>query len=434
MPHYTAPRTLSRKIEDYLDYGFTSNATTSASAASTAYDAFGRMRVSEPLTLFDSSHRYGDNGLWATLTATSGAAVHNVNQGLVDLNVTAASGSSVIRETTKVMSYQPGKSLLVMNTFVMNAAKTGLRQRVGYFGVANGMYLQLDGSVLSLIERTSVSGSLVENPVLQSAWNADKLDGTGPSGIVLDITKAHILWMDIEWLGVGSVRMGFVINGKFIVAHTFHHANSIASTYITSASLPLRYEITNTAATTGVSTLKQICSTVLSEGGYELRGTQQAVSFAPTTPYALIAATDTDYPVITMRLRSARPDAVAILSALSLIPTTAGNFRWKIIARGTTSGGTGTWVDVDAASAIQYKLDATAITGGRTVASGYVTQTNQSNTSINIPKDELFQFQFERDSLNSVYYEITLVVAAGTATSGSKAAVLASIDWEEVSR
>ncbi len=66
-------------------------------APSTSQDAFGRLRTSSPLTLFDSSHRFDDNDLWSTATATSGAAVFNVDQGLVDLNVTAASGSSVIR-------------------------------------------------------------------------------------------------------------------------------------------------------------------------------------------------------------------------------------------------------------------------------------------------------------------------------------------------
>jgi hypothetical protein len=104
-------------------------------------DAFGRLRVSNPFTLFDSSHRFADNGLWSTGTATGGTATFNSAQGLIDLAVTAASGSEVIRETTKVFSYQPGKSLLVLNTFVMNAAKTGLRQRVGYYGAANGFYL-----------------------------------------------------------------------------------------------------------------------------------------------------------------------------------------------------------------------------------------------------------------------------------------------------
>jgi hypothetical protein len=149
------------------------------SEGSTNFDSFGRMRVSNPLTLFDSSHRFADNGLWSTSTATGGTATFNATQGLVDLDVTAASGSQVIRETTKVFSYQPGKSLLNLNTFVMSPAKTGLRQRVGYYGAANGYYLELNDSTVSFVERSSVSGSLVNTPVAQANWNVDPLNGLG---------------------------------------------------------------------------------------------------------------------------------------------------------------------------------------------------------------------------------------------------------------
>ena len=407
----------------------------SNSASSTAFDAFGRMRTSSPLTLFDSSHRYADNNLWSTASGVSGSGSFNQNQGLVELNVTNASGSFVTRETTKVFAYQPGKSLLNLNTFVMSSAKTGLRQRVGYFGADNGMYLELDDSTLSFVERSLVNGTPVtETRVSQTNWNGDKLNGTGPSGITLDITKAQILWMDIEWLGLGSVRMGFVINGKFILCHTFHHANIIDSTYITTASLPLRYEIANTAATSGPSKLKQICSSVISEGGYELRGLQQAVSADVTAPYNLITAANTDYPVITIRLKSTRLDAIVILTALSILPASAGNFKWKVVASGATSGGSGNWISAGSNSAVEYKQDATSISGGRTLAAGFISQSNQSSPSIDILKEALFKFQLERNGLTGSAYELTLVISAGTATGGNPAQVLSAMDWEEISR
>jgi hypothetical protein len=407
----------------------------SNSAGSTSFDAFGRMRTSSPLTLFDSSHRYADNNLWSMASGVSGSGSFNQNQGLVEMNVTNASGSFVTRETTKTFAYQPGKSLLNLNTFVMSPAKTGLRQRVGYFGADNGMYLELNDSILSFVERSLVNGlPVTETRVSQANWNGDKLDGTGASGITLDITKAQILWMDIEWLGLGSVRMGFVINGKFILCHTFHHANILDSTYITTACLPLRYEIANTAATTGPSKLKQICSSVISEGGYELRGLQQAASTDVTAPYDLITTTNTDYPVITIRLKSTRLDAVVILTAISILPTTTGNFKWKIMANGTTSGGSGTWVSAGTNSAVEYKQDATSISGGRILAAGFINQTNQSSPTLDILREALFKFQLERNGLTGSAHELTLVISAGTATGGSPAKVLASMDWEEISR
>ena len=396
---------------------------------SAALDAFGRLRVSNPLTLFDSSHRYKDNGLWNTLTATGGAAAFSADQGLVELSVTTTSGSKVYRETTKVFPYLPGKSLLVMTTFVMSSAKANLRQRLGYYGSQNGMFLELDGTVLSFVERSYVSGSTVDTKVNQSSWNYDKMDGTGPSKMTLDITKAQILWMDIEWLGLGTVRMGFVIDGKFILCHQFHHANLITSTYITTASLPLRYEIENTGTTSGSSILKQICSTVISEGGYELRGLQQAVSI-PITAARTTSTAGTYYPIISIRLKASPNflDAIVILTALSLLGEGNGvNYNWKVIASGTTTAGT--WVSAGSDSAVEYNLTGTSFANGRTLASGYFSASNQSTTSVDILKEALFKFQLERNTFTSTAFESTLVVA-----SDGGGSVFASVDWEEVSR
>jgi len=398
------------------------------SSAGTQNDAFGRQRISSPMTLFDSSHRYKDNGLWNTFTSGTATGVFNTNQGLVNLTIGSGINDEIIRETTKVCSYQPGKSLLIMNTAVMEAPKTGLRQRVGYYGSDNGIYIELSGSNLNFVERTSVSGSLMETRVPQSSWNGDKLNGSGSSNLTLDISKAQIFWMDIEWLGLGTVRCGFVINGKFIVAHSFHHANIINSTYITTASLPLRYEIKNAAATSGASTLKQICSTAISEGGYELRGLQQAVTIPLDAPRDCTAA-NTYYPVISLKLKSGSLDAIVILTALSMVGT--GNnavFNWRMVASGTTNGGQ--WVDAGANSAVQYNISGTSFSGGRVLASGYMTSNTQGQAVIDILKEALFKFQLERNTFTSSGFELTLIIASKNAGDD----VYASIDWEEISR
>jgi hypothetical protein len=397
----------------------------------TTYDSFGRQRVSEPFTLFDSSHRFDDNDLWSTETSTGGTAVFNANQGLVDLNVTAASGSSVLRETIKVFAYQPGKSLLVMNTFVMSAAKTGLTQRVGYYGDENGFYLEQENSAVAFVKRSVVTGSLVETPVLQADWNGDKLNGTGPSGLTLDLTKAQILWMDLEWLGVGSVRVGFVINGQFIVCHTFNHANIIASTYITTASLPLRYEIFNDSATISSSTLKQICSTVISEGGYELRGKQQSIGTSITAPVTFAVA-GTYYPIVGIRLKTTRLDAIVIATAVSLLGLGNGkNYQWRILNGNVTISG-GNWLPAPGDSSVEYNLTGTSATGGRILASGFVNSSNQGSPSINILKEALFANQLERNGLTGIPYQLVIEMAIDTV--GGVLGAYASIDWEEISR
>jgi len=401
------------------------------SAGESHIDAFNRLRVSEPLTLFDSSHRYSDNNLWAEFhSGPNSSGVFNPNQGLVDLNVDNTSGSQVLRETTRVFSYQPGKSLLVMTTFVMNPAKEGLRERVGYFGEENGFYFQKDDSTVSFVERHFTEGFVDENIITQENWNTDKLDGTGKSGITLDASKGQILWADIEWLGIGTVRMGFVIDGKFIICHKFHHANLIAQTYITTASLPLRYEITNKTATSSGSTLKQICSTVISEGGYKLNGLQKAVGTSIVAPKVLGTA-GTRTPVVTLRLKANRQDAVVILTAVSILPTAGNvNYRWELVASTVSSGGTGTWISSGADSSVEYKLDATAVTGGRILAAGYTQGSNQGSNSVDLLKNALFKFQLERDSFNGTNYELALVCSSDTGSAD----IFGSLDWEEVSR
>lgn len=401
-----------------------------ANPSGVAVDAFGRARVSTPLTLFDSSHRYRDNNLWSTSNTAGGTYSFSTNQGLVNLNLSTASDAEVIRETTKVFSYQPGKSLLIMNTFVFNPAKTNLRQRVGYYGADNGYYIELNNSTLSLVERTSVTGSMVETRINQANWNIDKLDGTGASLITLDISKAQILWMDVEWLGLGSVRMGFVIDGKFIHCHTFHHANVLTTPYITTASLPCRYEIKNTGTTSDSSVLKQVCTSVISEGGYELRGLQQAIETAIGSPRDLTTA-NTYYPVISIRLKTSpnRLDAIAILTALSIMGiTNNANYNWRVVASGITTGGA--WVSAGTDSAMDYNITGTSFSGGRVLASGFMNGSNQGSTPVDILKEALFKFQLERNGLTSTPYELTLVVASDAAGAD----VYASMDWEEISR
>ena len=410
-----------------LEVTTTTSGTVTIQAGGTGSDAFGRLRTSTPFTLFDSSHRYKDNGLWTTSTGVGGTTAFDANAGLVTLNTTTASGSSIVRETTKCFSYQPGKSLLVMSTFVLNAAKANLRQRVGYYGVSNGLFLEQDGTTVSFVERSSVTGALVDTKVAQASWNVDKMDGNGPSGFTLDLTKAQILWMDVEWLGVGTVRVGFIVNGQFVHCHSFHHANLITSTYVTTASLPLRYEITNTNTTASTSTLKQICSTVLSEGGYELRGSQQAIGTTITAPYTLTTA-GTFYPVISLRLKATALDAIVILTALSMLGVSSTNYLWRVVATATTTGGT--WVSAGTNSSVEYNLTGTATTGGRILAQGYFSSSNQSAAPIDILKEALFSFQLERDGLTNTPYELSLVLTAAAGAS----TVHASMDWEEISR
>lgn len=405
-----------------------------ANPSGMAIDAFGRARSSSPFTLYDSVHLYKDNGKEATANSSGGTYTFNANTSSMDLNLTTASGAYVYRESKKVFAYQPGKSLQIMKSFTMNAAKTNLRQRVGYFDKSNGFYLERSGLTASgvcFVKRSKVTGTVVDTPVDQQAWNIDKLDGTGPSLKTLNLDNPQILFFDIEWLGVGSVRAGFIIDSEFIHCHTFHHANlsgSAKGAYMQTATLPIRSEIENTDTTASSSTYKQICATVISEGGYSVTGKSRVIGQDPTAADQIALTTaGTYYPVVSIRLNADYQNAMAILKQVDLIPINSANYRYKLINDATINGGV--WANVSSDSVVQYNTNTSAtVSGGDTLTSGYVTSTVQAGGSIDVKTDNIFLYQLERDSFANTTMTLTLAVTSGTATCN----VVGSMVWEEV--
>jgi hypothetical protein len=352
--------------------------TFSNSVTNTSLDAFGRLRVSNPYTLFDSQNRYAIDNQFDTSTATGGATTYLPNEASVNLGVTTASGSEVVRQTFRSFPYQPGKSLLVMATFVMNAPKANLRQRVGYFGTANGVFLELNGTTEPrFVVRTSTSGSVSDARfAAQSAWNVDKLNGAGPSGLTLDLTKDQIMWMDFEWLGVGNVRCGFIINGQFIVCNVFYTANILTSVYMTTAILPIRLEITNTGATASSSALKQICSTVISEGGYG----QTSIDHVARRTAVLDPINTTFLPLVSIRLKSTALGAVVLPNGVQVLPTKTQNYEVALVKNATLTGAS--WVTTPSDPNVEYDVSATAISGGTIAQSDYVTSSSAGGRAV----------------------------------------------------
>ena len=337
-----------------------------------ALDAFGRARFSQPYTLFDSQNRYAKNDLFDETTATGGSVAYVANASTVNLEVTASSGSEVVRQSYRSFSYQPGKSLLVMNTFVMPTASANQRIRIGYFNTENGVFLERDGTSVYITRRTYVTGTAVDTRVAQADWNGDKLNGTGDSTFTLDLTKAQIFWQDFEWLGVGSVRCGFVINGQVIICHTFQNANNLTSVYMTTAMLPVRYEITNTGASTG-AVLKQICSTVISEGGYEKK-------VAPLVARMTVVnsnVTTSLLPLVSIRLASGRTGAVVIPDGYNVLPTASASTTFEIVLIKNPTLTGASWGATDSSN-VEYDTTATALSGGTIVESTYVLSSNQA--------------------------------------------------------
>jgi len=386
-------------------------------------DAFGRLRVSEPFTLFDTNNRYYDHQQFSSTINGGANVVYVANQSSFQLNVGSSVNDSVIRETMKVFPYQPGKSQLTLLTFCMSTPKTNLRQRVGLFGANDGVFFENDGTYNYMVIRSASTG--VEERVRQDAWNGDRLNGAGgannPSGITLYPDRTQIYYADVEWLGVGSVRTGFIMNGSFIVCHTFNHANQSGNTkvYMTTATLPIRYEITNTGATSGASMMTQICSTVISEGGYNSFGTTQTAGTG-TTPKRLTTA-GTYYPVVSIRLAPTRLDSIVFPRQVDVLSTSVDYYRWVLLQNATLTGAT--FANTSQTGTVQIDTAATAISGGIEIQSGYASARELTQLSA----IDFFQFQLGR-TLAGVSDTVTLAIAATTNTAN----VLAELGWQEL--
>jgi hypothetical protein len=401
-----------------------------ANPSGMSIDAFGRARMSTPFTLFDSFNRYQDNGKSVTANSDGGTFAFNSNTSTIDSTLTTTSGAYVYRETTRVFAYQPGKSLQILTTFVMNPAKANLRQRVGYFGADNGFYLErYDASGIRFVKRSKASGVVVNTSAEKADWNIDKMDGTGPSGLTLNLDYPQIMFVDIEWLGVGTARLGFVINGAFIHCHSFHHSNlsdSPSGAYMQTACLPLRSEIENTDTTISNSTHKSICQTVISEGGYELRGRMRTAGMnTPTSNNYTLSSLNTYYPVCSIRLKSDRLDAIVIPKQIALVGTTASDYRYKIVTGANITGGT--WISAGSDSHVEFNINATSMSGGSELQSSYLVSTGTQSLTAGL-EDGSFKFQLERNSFTST--PLSFTIAVSSKANGDK--VLAGVDWEEV--
>jgi hypothetical protein len=393
-------------------------------------DAFGRLRVSQPHTLFDSQQRFGLDRSFVSNTASGGSVSFIQTQSSANLTVVNTSGSYAARETRYVFKYQPGKSQLSMMTFVMAPQSSGnLRQQVGYYGTDNGYFLQLSDQ-LYMCERSNVTGTVTHSNVAQSSWNGDKLNGTGPSAISLDMTKSQIFFIDMEWLGVGSVRTGFVINGQYIVAHTFHHANIVPNAYITTACLPVRYEIRALSASApATSNLTQVCCTVISEAGY----TEPLTLFSNLVTFTSLTVGTSWVPLISIRIDPALLDSISFVKQIEIVLTTADTLQWALWSNVTTTSLTGENFTVppnNGGVLVDKSATALDVTNCWQVASGLVTNSVGGATADSTLELNNYFSQLGRDSFSRTPDIFTLAVIRGTGSSTCSGFALLS--WQEL--
>jgi hypothetical protein len=107
------------------------------------------------------------------------------------------------------------------------------------------------GTTLAGSSNYAIVSKTVETRVPQSQFNIDRLDGTGPSGYFLDLSKMQMFYLDYSWYGAGTIRCGFRdIQGRVFYCHRFVNNNQNTEAWMRSGNLPARYETNNFALRT----------------------------------------------------------------------------------------------------------------------------------------------------------------------------------------
>jgi hypothetical protein len=385
-------------------------------------DAFGRLRTSNPIAQFEYQNQYNSGPLvWNESLTGTGAATHTPNTSSVLLSTGGtASGAKVVRQTKSYFRYTPGKSLLVIATFDCGNCIANSRKRIGYFDGDNGIFFEQSGFSNRIALRSKSSGEVVDQIVNQEAWNKDRMDGTGPSGLRLDFTKATILVIDVQWLGVGSVRVGFEYNGVLHVAHEFEHTNMLDAVYMTSANLPIRYEIENTGTTAEAASMSQICSTVVTEQGaiddkgFYTHGISNGItSISVTTRRACLSIRPkATFNSITNRAKIEIEDIGALVGS--------ANVYWELIYNGTI-GGSPSWTSAGTNSVLEFDVAGTTVTGGEVVDCGYINSGGgAARTVAGKQIAALYPLCLDIAGANPTSFSLVFTALSGTATVNSK--------------
>lgn len=354
-----------------------------------ASDAFGRLRTSDAFTIGDYKHLYGIDPNFRDTSTNGGTVTFQSQQACARLTTTSNPASSVIHQTKMYHQYQPGKSQLIKTTFNLYANVDNVIKRTGYFDANNGIYFeQAANGALSFCIRSDVSGTPDDSrKVYQSQWNIDTCNTTiagtdstavnfGKTGSFdFDITKTQIFFTDFQWLGVGRVRCGFVYNGEYVIAHEFYNSNKLPTVYMSNPNLPIRCEIFNTGTTTG-GYMDQICSTVISEGGYLEAGQDWSQSTGNTK--ITVTGSGNTVPVMAIRLKNSykgyKNRAIVRMGDINLYAENNPAI-WELRKLNSVSELTlanSTWNSVHANSVIEYNTTGTAIIDGEPITGGFV--------------------------------------------------------------
>jgi hypothetical protein len=258
------------------------------------FDAFGRIQVSQMQSVGEYYHKGIDTPekYW-TKTIGSGTVTFQSQESVALYSTSTDSGARCQRTTNQYHPYKPGTSQLMYFSLVLgDTGKTNLLREWGYFDDFNGFGFRLQNSTLSVFLRSDISGTVVEEIVPQASWNLNTLDDPLLTEGVLHVDKANLYWMDMEWLGVGRVRLGVITpDGRRITVHEFRNGNSKSTLYMRSGTLPLRWNQQNLGTVASTSEMRVSCGVVFTESS-DIKYQGTLIHHSPDAPIPITSSTE----------------------------------------------------------------------------------------------------------------------------------------------
>jgi hypothetical protein len=423
-------------IEDILNSGI--NVSINNFSSQSAYvDAFGRQRISNPFTLADYSHVYGEETeLLTKASGTNSSVTFDINQAKAILTVGTGRNDFTIHQSRMYHHYMPGKSQLTFQSFNFTGNRAGTNKRIGLFDDYNGIFFEQSGDgTLSLVLRSNVSGFIYDQRVTQDNWNIDQCNGSGASQFNINPTQTQLFTCDYQWLGVGRVRAGFVHNGNSVIAHEFYNSNYKQSVYWSNPNLPIRCEVRNYATSVGTTTMDQICATVISEGGYNEAG----VDFSARSQTAKSVTLNNRVPLIAIALKTGyygKPNRSVVRAGQGNIYTASDAVSyefWRIPSTGQIVGGS--WISADDQSVVLYNTTATSVnfTSGNLVNAGYCIAGGQGagqfTSQTQIPILSSAKRGYISQNIDSTDSNVFIILGSGIGAGSTN--TFASIEWRE---
>jgi hypothetical protein len=405
-------------------------------------DSFLRLRASNQNTIFSSSTLYDrDSMRWNELT--SGGSITGPVNGASTLSVNAGATNKAIRQTKFYIPAIPGKTqVFKMTGAIAIGMANGATARIGSYdsivekAAANNpdtsegsghffQAAQVSGTVtISVVQRTTVSGSQVDTIINQASWNLDKLDGTGNSGVTINFTKSNIFVIERSMLG--SVKMGVCYKADTTWCHEFINESKVATPVMPRITLPIRYELTTTSA---AASMTQICSDAYLEGDLDcLVGTPFSISNGTTLGGAAITIPNSNgICCLALRLNPTRPRAYIRLKSIYLVTTVTTNLAYVNIVQNPTISGP-TWTSVATNSAMQFDYSApTTNSTGTIIKNMTIFQT--ADTTAVMDEKSLSSVRFN-NSIDGATPEILAINVFRVGGAGP--VVVIAVNWEEI--